>query len=364
MQKLLHQTSMPITEVAFAAGFNSVRSFNDAFKHALLLTPSALRKSVNPIQNDSGSAHQFAAGSVNLPITLTLSYRPPLNWQAMYDFYHLRQVSQMEWIRDHRYGRSFDLDGVQGIFELKHIDSKAQFELSVIFVRPTDSRYLANVVNAVRKLLDLDADMATIEHQLQQVKVPLLNNTQRQNLLSDSSIKTGLRIPATFSVFEAACRAVLGQQVSVVQATKLLNTLVAHYGELMVVNQQAYRLFPTPKAIASASLDELKMPGARKLALNALGKFVADNPQSVPVDWLNVKGIGPWTVAYAQMRGQSDPNIFLSGDLVIKNRLKAYCQQFGVTLDTAKQYGELADDIAQQIAPWGSYLTFQLWANT
>ncbi|GAA0789469.1 MULTISPECIES: DNA-3-methyladenine glycosylase 2 family protein [Pseudomonadati] len=363
-KKLLHQTSMPITEVAFAAGFNSVRSFNDAFKQALLLTPSALRKSVNTQQNDSGSARQFAAGSVNLPITLTLSYRPPLNWQAMYDFYHLRQVSQMEWIRDHSYGRSFDLDGVQGIFELKHIDSKAQFELSVIFVRPTDSRYLANVVNAVRKLLDLDADMATIELQLQQVKVPLLNNTQRQNLLSDSSIKTGLRIPATFSVFEAACRAVLGQQVSVVQATKLLNTLVAHYGELMVVNQQAYRLFPTPKAIASASLDELKMPGARKLALNALGQFVADNPQSVPVDWLNVKGIGPWTVAYAQMRGQSDPNIFLSGDLVIKNRLKVFCLQCGVTLDTAKQYGELVDDIALQIAPWGSYLTFQLWANT
>lgn len=363
-KKLLHQTSMPITEIALAAGFNSIRSFNDAFKQALLLTPSALRKSINPQPSDSRSTRTLAAGTVNSSISLKLSYRPPLNWQAMHDFYHLRQVSQMEWLSDNAYGRSFDLDGVKGIFAVKHIASKAQFALTVSFVRPADSRYLANVVNAVRKMLDLDADMATIEHKLQDIKPVLLNHLQGLTLINDLSMIKGLRIPATFTVFEAACRAVLGQQVSVVQASKLLNTLVAHYGELIVINQQEYRLFPTPLAIATASLDALKMPGARKLALNGLGQFVHDNPRSTPSDWLNVKGIGPWTVAYAQMRGQSNPNVFLSGDLVIKNRLKAFCQPLTVALDTPKQYIELADDIAQQIAPWGSYLTFQLWANT
>lgn len=366
---LLHQTALPITDVALASGFNSIRSFNDTFKQALQLTPTSLRKNlskasidksdktVQTVSTDMKSNHQntYQRDVINTraSITLKLSYRPPLNWQAMHDFYHLRQVANMEWLADDIYGRSFNLNGVKGILQLKHIETKSLFELAVSFVQPTDSRYLAAVVNAVRKMLDLDADMLTIEGQLKSIKAIDINAV---------ALKPGLRIPATFSVFEAACRAVLGQQVSVVQASKLLNTLVEHYGESVTLGQQTFRLFPTPEAIGSASLDELKMPGARKLALNGLGKFVHNNPQSSPLDWLNVKGIGPWTVAYAQMRGESQSNVFLSGDLVIKNRLKALCDKSATSIETAKQYQQLADQVAEQAAPWGSYLTFQLWS--
>ncbi|UJF23153.1 DNA-3-methyladenine glycosylase 2 family protein [Shewanella sp. OMA3-2] len=364
-KRLLHQTRLPITEVALASGFNSIRSFNETFKKALQLTPTALRKGLNKVSvNKSEEIVQTAStlkhsndqkDDINTcaSITLKLSYRPPLNWSAMHDFYHLRQVTNMEWLAENVYGRSFNLNGVKGILQLKHIKTQSLFELTVKFVQPEDSRYLAAVVNAVRKMLDLDADMLTIERQLKSIKAIDINAVV---------LKPGLRIPATFSVFEAACRAVLGQQVSVVQASKLLNTLVEHYGERIMLDQQTFRLFPTPEAIASASLDELNMPGARKLALNGLGQFVNDHPQSSPLDWLNVKGIGPWTVAYAQMRGESQSNILLTGDLVIKNRLNALCNKGGISIETVKQYQQLADQVAEQAAPWGSYLTFQLWS--
>jgi AraC family transcriptional regulator of adaptative response / DNA-3-methyladenine glycosylase II len=105
------------------------------------------------------------------------------------------------------------------------------------------------------------------------------------------------------------------------------------------------------------------MPGARKLALNALGQFVHQHPDSTPDDWLSVKGIGPWTVAYANMRGLSDPDVFLSSDLVIKNRLHALYEQSGKPIENPKSYLSIAADIAKQASPWGSYLTFQLWDN-
>ncbi|MGL4222752.1 MAG: DNA-3-methyladenine glycosylase family protein, partial [Shewanella sp.] len=172
--------------------------------------------------------------------------------------------------------------------------------------------------------------------------------------------------PGAGSLFEAGCRAILGQQVSVVQATKLLNLLVDAYGERFSLNGREYRLFPTPQAIRGASLDELKMPGARKLALNALAAFICEHPYASVDDWLEVKGIGPWTIAYAKLRGLGDPNIFLHTDLIVKKQLLAsVAEQNGLDAQSLKQldYLTLCQRISADIAPWGSYLTFQLWSN-
>jgi AraC family transcriptional regulator of adaptative response / DNA-3-methyladenine glycosylase II len=347
-KQLIHQTSLSMTDVAMAAGFNSIRRFNEVFKQQLMLTPSDLRKQNN--QRTLTKVHSDNEVMPVNPIRLALAYRPPLNWQKMNRFYAFRQVEHMEVVDEKGgYARSFSFFGVNGVFSVSPNTQKAQLDLSIYFVNAEDVKHLHKIVAKVRSLFDLDADMRVIEQAL----------TSISSL--GAKVDSGLRIPGTGNAFEAACRAVLGQQVSVVQATKLLNTVVQHYGEELIVNGKKWRLFPTPQAIAQASLDELKMPAARKFALNALGQYVAQHPNSTPQDWLTVKGIGPWTVAYAQMRGLSDPNVFLTTDLVIKNRLYALHQLANKPIESTKVYAQIAQKISQSASPWGSYLTFQLW---
>ncbi|MDO6619518.1 MULTISPECIES: Ada metal-binding domain-containing protein [unclassified Shewanella] len=349
-KQLLHQTSLPITDVALAAGFNSIRRFNEVFKEQLQLTPSQLRR-------DSAKANVATKAD---GISLLLDYRPPFNWSKQWSFYQLRSVENMEWLDEasKAYGRSFCLNvnhrQVSGTIDVLPLKDKHQLSLTVKFERADDLDYLHHVVLFVRKLLDLDADMAVIHQSFKSLVDMGLTPTE------------GLRIPATASVFEAGCRAVLGQQVSVVQASKLLNILVRSYGKKLVISDRELILFPTPQAIAAASLTEFNMPASRKAALNLLGQFVAEHPDASPDDWLSVKGIGPWTIAYAKMRGQGDPDIFLSGDLVIKNRLKVLRCQHGkvdgqTEALTGKAYRQFCDKIAKDVSPWGSYVTFQLW---
>jgi len=352
-KQLLHQTQLSMTDVAMAAGFNSIRRFNEIFKQELLLTPSDLRQK-SRCSTDVIHPHKDNQVSTNIkPITLTLAYRPPLNWSKMLAFYALRQVEHMEVIDDvsGRYGRTFSINGVKGLFYISANADKPQLDVSIYLVDANDIKFLHNIVMHLRRMFDLDADM----HVIQQALSPIIE--------LGAKIESGVRIPAAGDVFEAACRAVLGQQVSVVQATKLLNLLVGSYGETLLIDGKTWRLFPTAEVIATASLDELKMPGARKLALNALGQFVHQDADSTPEDWLAVKGIGPWTIAYANMRGLSDPDVFLSSDLVIKNRLHALYKLSGNPIDSPKSYLAIAADIATQASPWGSYLTFQLWGN-
>ncbi|MGI2170748.1 DNA-3-methyladenine glycosylase 2 family protein [Shewanella sp. MF05960] len=347
-KQLIHQTSLSMTDVAMAAGFNSIRRFNEVFKQELMLTPSDLRKQHNTLTLTKIHSDNEVM-SVN-PIQIALAYRPPLNWQKMNRFYAFRQVEHMEAIDGNGgYARSFSFFGVNGVFSVSPNAQKSQLDVSIYFVNVDDVKHLHKIVTKIRSIFDLDADMQVIEKAF----VPISS--------LGAKVDAGLRIPGTGNVFEAACRAVLGQQVSVVQATKLLNTLVQYYGDALTINGKTWRLFPSPQVIAQASLDELKMPGARKLALIALGQFVEQYPDSTPQDWLAVKGIGPWTVAYAQMRGLSDPNVFLATDLVIKNRLYALHQLANKPIESTKIYAKIAKEISQLASPWGSYLTFQLW---
>ncbi len=369
-KQLLHQTQLPITDVAMAAGFNSIRRFNEVFKAQLQLTPSQLRRSPSAKTNTNPIARKGIKdkpaldthASFSHGINLLLDYRPPFLWSDLWAFYKVRAVEGMEWLDEQSltYGRSFSLGfddiSIRGTFEISEVNAKNQLLLNVQFEREQDIGYLFQVVQYVRKILDLDADMDVIEASFSS----LVSMGMR--------VSSGLRIPATASVFEAGCRAVLGQQVSVIQASKLLNVLAVNYGDKTVIGQREVLFFPKAEQVATAGLDEFKMPGARKRALNGLGQFVADNPLASPEAWIEVKGIGPWTIAYARMRGESDPNIFLGGDLVIKNRLKALIAKQDITLGTTtdftpKYYQQLVEKISQQISPWGSYLTFQLWKS-
>ena len=350
-KQLLHQTDLSMTQVGLAAGFSSIRRFNEVFQQTLGLTPSALRKSKKT--NNSQSRDK----SSGIRLSMQLSYRPPLNWQKQLSFYQLRMVDGMEWNHGaESYNRSFQLGNVKGFFEAKHIEDKHRFNITIYLADTQVLSVLTEVVIQIKRVLDLDADMTQIQASL--LSIDLINN----------EMEDGLRLPGTWSVFEAGCRAILGQQVSVVQATKLLNKMVKANGEQLTICGKTILLFPTPAMVATASLDELKMPGARKAALNAFGLFVSENPQASVDDWLNIKGIGPWTVAYAKMRGLSEPNILLCSDLIVKKKLlRRYEELHGSggnlvqTIPTDIDYEVLTAQLQESISPWGSYLTFQLW---
>jgi len=315
---LLQQTSMSITEVAYAAGFKSLRRFNDCFQQKLALTPSSLRRAKSPLVATKA-------------ITLFLSYRPPYAWPILRGFLTHRAVTSTEWSSEDSYGRTFtwpstNEEDVYGQFTATHIADKNGFSVNISI---NDLTYLIPVVRNIRRILDLDAPIQNIDQQLNHL--PTLND----------KLHTGLRLPGTWNLFEAGVRAILGQQISVNAAIKLVTRLVDCYGE----KHNDLTFFPRPQALLSKDLTELKMPAARRQTLLSFAQFIADNPTASPDAWLQLKGIGPWTVDYAKMRGLSDPNIWLGGDLGVKNALNQ--QEINLSPKDA--------------SPWQSYLTFQIW---
>lgn len=258
---------------------------------------------------------------------LRLHYQPPYNWQHMQQFLSQRFIPELEWVDGNTYGRSFTAGQSHGHFNATCLPDEHCFAVAINIDNP---QQLPVVEHNIRRILDLDADTSLIEKQLQAYfngKVPT----------------TGLRLPGTWDLFEAGIRAILGQQISVVAARKLVTQLVQARGE----RQGDGYLFPTPQAIAARELTELKLPGARKQTLmNLAHYFMQEADPHQPEQWLALKGIGPWTVNYAKMRGLSDPDIYLAGDLGVKK--------------AAERMQQAKDP--EQAAPWRSYLTMQLWS--
>ncbi|MBY6094099.1 AlkA N-terminal domain-containing protein [Ferrimonas balearica] len=312
-KQLLHDTALPMTEVAAAAGFGSVRRFNDCFASQLKLTPGQIRRS--------------AAGQSS-DLTLFLSYRPPYAWTPLRGFLAHRAIEGLEWHGEDHYGRTLWTDeGQLAHFTARHQPERHGF--AVTLTVPPGQPVLA-LVGRIRRLLDLDADIATIDAHL--ASIPGLA----------TMLTPGLRLPGIADPFEAGVRAILGQQVSVAAARNLVQKVVDRLGP----KQGERRGFPTPQRLAEDSLAWLGMPDSRRQTLRRFAAHVAQHGQQEdPYQWLALKGIGPWTVEYIRMRGLSEPDRWLGTDLGIKKAL-------------AQQGLEANPDAA---APWRSYLTFQLW---
>ncbi|CAM2005132.1 AlkA N-terminal domain-containing protein [Acanthopleuribacter pedis] len=312
-KQLLHQTQLPIHQVAVASGFNSVRRFNDCFQKNLKLTPTQVRRQTNPASET---------------IQLDLSYRPPYNWDQVQPFLAARTIEGLDACDANSYRRTFQHDGVTGSFHAIHQPTKNRFQVSIEL---DDLQALRPTIQRIRRLLDLDVDSEAVFA------------TLRECLPEPFPLKQGLRIPGQWTMFEAGVRAVLGQQVTVVAAKKLVRTLIETLGE----TQGSQRFFPTPRAVAAADLSFLKMPQSRKNTLATLAHHYLTHPEpDQPEAWLALKGIGPWTVNYAKLRGRGDPDVFLGGDLGVKKVV----QQHTPDLDP------------NRAAPWRSYLTMQLWS--
>lgn len=266
--------------------------------------------------------------------TLFLNYRPPYNWAALRDFLRTRLIAGLEWIDDDSYGRSFHIEpDAQGWFTATHCPEQQGFRVEVSISRPSA---MPGVERTITRLLDLDADSERINDHLAPLVRPLGGPIE------------GLRLPGTLSLFEAGVRAILGQQVSVVAAHKLVAQLVSAYGQRIAGPDREVYLFPTPSDLADTDLAALRMPGQRKQSVIDLACLFRDEPEAAvdPDNWLTIRGIGPWSVQYARLRGLSESDIWLGSDLGVKRAL----QREDVDFDPA------------EAAPWRSYLTLHCWS--
>lgn len=315
-KQLLHETALPITDIAYAAGFNSVRRFNEAVKQLLRLTPTDIRKSMHASQKG---------------LALKLPYRPPYDWAHILTFLQVRMIDGLEWVDRGAYCRTVDHNDAIGSISVKNIPEENCLSLHVDL---SDYRQLYGVVQRVRMMFDLDAPITQIDSDLQAA------------LKNKLVYRVGLRIPGIWGSFEAGVRAILGQQVTVAQAMSLVTAFIEVLGQSVEVNGQSRKLFPVPSEVIEHDLDFLRMPQARKDTLRGLAAHFLSVEEPDNVDaWLMLKGIGPWTVNYAKIRAVKDPDVWLAGDAGVKNALKKVNAEIN----------------PEECAPWRSYLTFQLW---
>ncbi|BFT31890.1 AlkA N-terminal domain-containing protein [Alteromonas sp. D210916BOD_24] len=325
-KQLIQQTCLSMTEVAFSAGYQSLRHLQRAMEQYCAATPSQLRQ------------HQRGQHKT---LRLFLSYRPPYNWPYVRAFLATRAIKHMENVSENSYERFFAFNGASGHMRVTHDVKRHGFIAEIVL---SDLTYLHQTVENIRSMLDLNADPVLIEQGL------------LRSGLNKEALTPGIRLPSTWSVFESGCRAILGQQVSVKAAVAHVSLLVEHLStpsqdEQSVTPQSSTisRAFPTAKAIASSDLHFLRMPLARKAALREFAQLFAEKDVDGLHDWpthehmLAIKGVGPWTVDYLKMRGERNPDVYLGGDLIVRK--------------TAEKY-PLTPSSA---APWRSYLTLQLW---
>ena len=341
-KQLIHETRMPMTEVALAAGFGSLRRFNETFRDLFRRPPSALRR--KPSKD----------GPAEIGVTLRLRYRPPYDWLSMLAYLQARAIEGMELVEDGIYRRSAALDGVVGSIEVAHLAERDSLGVTIRF---PSVRALPAIVARARRVFDVGADIETIGAHLS--RDPLLAPLVAR--------RPGLRAPGGWDGFELAVRAILGQQVTVVAARRLAGTLVALYGETLPSSGGAHpglsRVFPSPERLAAADLSELGMPGARRAALKALAEAAAADPQLFrPFGTIEeaiarlrtIRGVGEWTAQYIALRALRETDAFPASDIGL---LRGAAVMAGTRPTPA---GLL--DRAEPWRPWRAYAAQHLWA--
>lgn len=320
-KKLLAETSLPVTEVALAAGYGSVRRFNSAFQEHLALTPSQVRG-------------RRAQTKTDAPIVLQLNYRPPYDWPGVIDFFAHHAVAGIEVASQSSYRRNFSCNGEPAWLEVRPMKQRNALELTLDI---PDHRQLQATVNRVRRMFDLDAKPQAIADSLCQ-------SSALSALLSRSP---GARSPGHWSFYEAAVRAIVGQQVSTVAARSICARLAT------ACSDPSYIVFPPAAAIATLDDSHFPMPGRRRETLRTLCQDFSNREQELDLNALaDFKGVGPWTLAMVAIRGAGDPDIFPNGDL----GLERAWERMGDGRTKLKEQ-------ALHWSPWRSYAANLLWRS-
>jgi AraC family transcriptional regulator, regulatory protein of adaptative response / DNA-3-methyladenine glycosylase II len=355
---LTETTTLPLSEIAFAAGFTSIRQFNDTIREVFAVTPTQLRESRGRVARGSrrayGVARAMSDPAVPGLIRLRLPYRAPADMDRMISFLAARAVPGVESVQDGRYRRTMLLPSGSGILSVGPGDGYVDCELQL-----EDLRDLTAAVQRCRRLLDLDADPAAVTAALA-ASGPVLGPLALAH--------PGRRVPGHVDGNELALRAVLGQQVSVAAARRLGARLVAAYGKpLERPEGELTHCFPTAETLAGADPGTLPMPRARAGALTGLAAALAGGDLSLDpgadrdratAQLLALPGIGPWTAGYIRMRALSDPDAFLPGDVGVLEALS----RLGAVPAIRARAVKAAAELAESWRPWRSYAVQHLWA--
>ncbi len=346
---LLETTELRAAEIAFAAGFSSVRQFNDTVREVFALAPMALR-SRSMARPGVHGALRSSPGSV----ALRLAYRSPIQPAQLFGFLAARAVSGVEEGDAEHYRRTLSLPNGSGVAQVSvSVDAGAHGYLQCL-LSLEDVRDLTAAVRRLRRLFDLDAD-----------PVSILEALGADPVLGPSvTAMPGLRTPGHVDGDELALRAVLGQQVSVAGARALAGRLVAAHGRKLVdASGSLTRLFPSAAVIAGLAPGQLPMPAGRAKAVVGLASALASRDvvldagadrDAMAARLLAIDGIGPWTVAYIRLRALGDPDAFLPSDLGVRRALEAR----GLPGDPRN-----AAALAEAWRPWRSYALQYLWSG-
>jgi AraC family transcriptional regulator, regulatory protein of adaptative response / DNA-3-methyladenine glycosylase II len=329
-KKLIDETQLPLTTIAIAARYGSIRRFNTAFRAAYGRSPRELRRS---------SKRASSSG----PNTLQLRFRPPYDYDALLHFLARRAIAGVECIHGDSYRRTFVLDGRAGWFEVQPHAPHA-LTLRVDSVGPVR---LLHVVARVRRMFDLDADPLAINSSLR--RDPVLAKTIKA--------RPGLRVPGAWDGFELGVRAILGQQVSVAGASTLTARVATRFGHPVPFQIDGLSCtFPTADELVLADL-AIGIPASRADAIREFARAVAaqtlvfDGSQDAAtfVERLcAIRGLGPWTAQYIAMRALSNPDAFPAGDLVL---LRAAGMKTTTEMERR----------AERWRPWRAYAAMHLW---
>ena len=335
-KQLIQDTGLTMSAVAEASGFGSVRRFNDAFRKLYGCTPRALRRS----RSDTAA------------VTVKLGLRPPYDWDRLIGFLAARAVEGVEIVESGRYARTIEIGGSFGSIAV--VPGRGCLAATIRF---PDVRALLGIVARLRRVFDLDADVAAIGEHLScdQELAPLIAK------------RPGLRAPGGWDGFEMAVRAILGQQITVTGARRLAGKLVDLTSPPLAPettgDERLCAVFPTAQRLAEKDIAALGMPAARLRSLKALAVAAATDPHLLdPVGThdeavarlLALPGFGPWTAQYWALRALRDGDAFPAADVAL---LRATCG------DGPRPPPQMLLSRAESWRPWRAYAAQHLWAH-
>jgi AraC family transcriptional regulator, regulatory protein of adaptative response / DNA-3-methyladenine glycosylase II len=339
-KQLIHQTQLNMTDVALGSGFGSLRRFNETFRRLYGRPPSQLRRRASTSTPVSG-------------ISLCLPYRPPYDWEGMLRFLSARAIPGLESVTANAYARVIEIGGHVGSIHITQAPDQNALQAVVKFPR-WDA--LPTIIARTRRLFDLGAEPLAIvaAFKADPVLAPLVQE------------RPGLRVPGAWDGFEIALRAVLGQQISLKEATRLAGRLVSMLGEPVgeaTGEPGLTQAFPRPESLSVAALAGLRVPRARIECLAGVAAAAAADPGlfephrdlSAAVTRLRqLPGIGEWTAQYIAMRGLGETDAFLAGDVAVQRAL-AVGHRRPSTAEVLER--------AESWRPWRAYAVLHLWMS-
>jgi AraC family transcriptional regulator, regulatory protein of adaptative response / DNA-3-methyladenine glycosylase II len=340
-KKLIDETMLSMTDVAFSAGYASIRRFNEAIRQTYGRTPSELRHS------RQNRKHQADAGTSQLK----LYYCAPLDWTLLLDFLRRRAMPGVEVVENNTYKRIVTFDDIVGTIEVRPVRGE---RYCLVRVPDSLSRYLLAITERVKRLFDLRANPDIIA-------AGLADDGHLTGLVRHYP---GLRLPGAWDGFEVGVRAILGQQVSVKAATTFCRRLIETYGRPLANPDQPAltHVFPTPERIAQAVLTTIGLTQQRALTLQTFASAIANGTLSLHTGptlddavetLLAMPGIGPWTANYIAMRALGEPDAFPAGDLILRRAASDASDQ---PLTERRLLQK-----AESWRPWRAYAAMLLW---